>query len=144
MLLIYSLQALLLSGALMLLATPFIRNQQSLFSRQYVGTALFTLLSACLLYAVLSDRKGLNDWFSNGQQHYQLLETFNDMGGTDSAISSLLRHLNTHPADGKAWFLLGKLYLGKQDIADAKIAFGKAHQLLPADTEIADYYNYRA
>jgi tetratricopeptide (TPR) repeat protein len=144
MLLIYSLQALLLAGAMLLLAFPFIRKQQSLFSRQYLGAAFSTLVFASFLSVLLSDHKGLNLWFAGGKQHYQLLETFNEMGGADGAINSLLRHLNTHPADGKAWFLLGKLYLGKQDIADAKIAFGKAHQLIPADTEITEYYEYRA
>jgi cytochrome c-type biogenesis protein CcmH/NrfG len=129
MLLLLSLQALMVAMALLVLATPFIHQRHSLFSKNYWVFAALILMLSSLLYSVSRDREGLSAWFAGGQEHYRLLEKFNELGGVDGAIMTLQKHLMEQPGDAKGWFLLGKLYLGKQDEAHAKLAFTQAHKL---------------
>ncbi|MES2219154.1 MAG: hypothetical protein V4501_12185 [Pseudomonadota bacterium] len=129
MLLLFSLQALMAGVALLLLATPFVRSQQTLLAKNYVLIALATLLLSGLIYGLLRDGPGLNAWFAGGKEHYQLLETFNKLGGVDGAIMTLQKYLMAHPHDPKAWNILGKLYLTRQDEANAKLAFDQAQSL---------------
>jgi cytochrome c-type biogenesis protein CcmH/NrfG len=141
MFLIVSLQALMFGGALLLIAAPFVRHHQSILSRNYLTIALLTLLLSTFLYLLNSDRYGLSAWFAGGKEHYQLLETFHNLGGVDSAINSLQKHLMENPKDTQAWIILGKLYLGKQDLAHAHMAFTQAHELNPDNAEITKLRN---
>ena len=136
MLLLYSCQLLMLVAGLFILAVPFLQHKHSLVSKPFVSVASGLTLVAILCYAADSDRPGLQAWLQGGQAHYRLLATFQQLGGAEIAITSILQHLNAQPNDGKAWLLLGKLYLGKKDVADAKIALTKAHTLLPDDAEL--------
>jgi cytochrome c-type biogenesis protein CcmH/NrfG len=143
MFLIVSLQAFMFCGALLLLAAPFVCSHHSILSRNYLAIALLTLLLSTFLYLINSDRQGLSAWFAGGKEHYQLLETFNNLGGVDGAIKTLQKHLLEDPKDAQAWFILGKLYLGKKDLTHAHLAFTQAHQLNPDDAEITKYYEIK-
>ncbi len=129
MLLLFSLQALMAGVALVLLAMPFVRSQQALLAKNYLLIALATVLLSGLIYGLVRDGPGLNAWFSGGREHYQLLEAFNKLGGVDGAIMTLQKHLMEQPKDAKAWNILGKLYLTKQDEVNAKLAFDQAQSL---------------
>jgi cytochrome c-type biogenesis protein CcmH/NrfG len=140
MLLIFSLQALMLIAALAIVAAPFVYGQQSLLSKNYFIISLLTITLAALLYTFSYDRPGLSAWLAGGKQHYQLLEKFNTLGGVDGAIASIRQKLGDNPDDSKGWFILGKLYLGKENVIAAHDAFAKAHNLAPKDDDITDFF----
>jgi cytochrome c-type biogenesis protein CcmH/NrfG len=126
MYLIYSLEIFMLLVMMGMIAVPF-GKQRQIFSRQLFGVVSFTLLSVFGLYQFSSDSSGLQNWLSQGREHYQLLEKFNSLGGVDGAIDKIKQKLLRDPSDANGWMLLGKLYMGKQDFLHAKEAFDKAY-----------------
>jgi cytochrome c-type biogenesis protein CcmH/NrfG len=119
---IYSLQIGMLLVTLALLLIPF----RSSSVKNYILVALFAVLFSVGIYQFTTDKDALNGWLTHGQEHYQLLEKFNALGGVDGAITRVKAKLAANPNDKEGWMILGKLYLSKQDIAAANAAFAKA------------------
>ena len=131
----------LLLIALAVMAIPFARQKQ-LNSRYFVMVSLMLIVLASALYRYSTNSEALQNWFTSGAMHYQLMEKFQELGGVDGAIRRIEERLTTSPDDAPGWVLLGKLYLGKQDMAHAKEAFDRAHALQPNDAEIDRYYDF--
>jgi cytochrome c-type biogenesis protein CcmH/NrfG len=139
MILLYISLILMLSVSLCLISMPFIKNKKRLSSGFYL-TASLTILLALSLYYFSSNFRVLQFWITQGQSHYQLLEKLDQLGGVEGVITRITEKLKIHPDDAQGWFILGKLYLSKQDKTAAKAAFAKAHALRPNDPEIDRYY----
>jgi cytochrome c-type biogenesis protein CcmH/NrfG len=137
---LYSFLCCLLLIALGIVAIPF-AQQKKLFSRYFFMTGLAIMITAGGLYQLSTNHDGLQNWFSGGEAHYQLMEKFNELGGIDGAIKRIEEKLAKNPNDAAGWVLLGKLYISKQDKEHAKEAFEKAHGLEPADVEASRYYD---
>jgi cytochrome c-type biogenesis protein CcmH/NrfG len=135
---LYAFQLCLLLIALGIIAIPFAK-QKKLFSRYFILICLIITLLAGILYRFSANPAALKNWLTTGREHYQLLEQFNELGGVDGAINRIEEKLAANPNDAAGWVLLGKLYLGKQDMREAKSAFEKAHALQPANEEINRY-----
>lgn len=134
---LYCLIMLMLFTALALIAVPFIKNRSW---KKFLLAATLTSIFALSLYQFSGDKSALHLWFANGKQHYQLMETFEQLGGIDGAIARIESRLENNPTDAQGWFILGKLYLSKQDNTKAKSAFDKAHALKPDDLQISRYF----
>ena len=130
----------MLIAALGLVALPFVQSQQGLLSRNFIGVSLLLVLLAASLNEYSSDHKGLSAWLAGGKQHYQLLETFTELGGVDGAITSIQQKLKLNQNDTNGWVILGKLYLSKNNVIAAHDAFAKAHNLAPQNGEIAEFF----
>jgi cytochrome c-type biogenesis protein CcmH len=140
MFMLYSFLCCLLLIALGIVAIPF-AQQKKLFSGYFFMTALVMIIAVGGLYQLSTNKEGLQNWFSGGEAHYQLMEKFNALGGIEGAIKRIEEKLAKNPNDASGWVLLGKLYISKQDKEQAKEAFEKAHALAPADIEVSRYYN---
>lgn len=57
-------------------------------------------------------------------------------GHPKNLIHQLESKVQNDPDDAKAWYFLGKLYLGTGQLTEADQAFKKAKQLAPGETEI--------
>lgn len=127
MLPLYSLIFLMLIAALCILAIPFVwNNNKLLFSKSYLFTALFMSLLSLGLYQFSGNKIALQYWLTQGAQHYQLLDTFEQLGGVDGAIVRIEAKLQSNPNDAQGWLILGKLYLSKHEDVKAQQAFDRA------------------
>lgn len=122
--------------ACIIIAIPFFKNQKRLLRYCFL-TCLVVSIFAALLYVSTRDQAALKNWLTQGKEHYQLMEKFNELGGVDGAIHRIQEKLIANPQDAEGWLLLGKLYLGKQDREKAKSALQKAHDLQPNNVEIS-------
>jgi cytochrome c-type biogenesis protein CcmH/NrfG len=130
----------LLLIALGVIAIPFARHKK-LCSPYFVMIGITLIILTGTLYRYSANSIALQKWFTGGAEHYQLMEKFNELGGVDGAIRRIEEKLATDPNDAAGWVLVGKLYLGKQDMLHAKEAFDRAHTLKPNDAEISRYYD---
>lgn len=121
---------LMLLVAIAFIALPLAKHHQ-IFSKTFFISAAFIVLFAAGMYVFLGDYRGLSQWMSQGREHYQLMSTFESLGGVDGAISKIENRLLENPKDAKGWFILGKLYLSKHEDAKANAAFENAHKLAP-------------
>lgn len=121
---------LMLLVAIAFIALPFAKHRQ-IFSKKFLASTSLVVLLAVGLYFLLGDYRGLSQWMSQGREHYQLMATFESLGGVDGAISRIENRLLENPNDAKGWFILGKLYLSKHEDAKAKAAFENARKLTP-------------
>lgn len=140
MLKLYTLLIIILVLAVAVLSIPFIVHRPFNW-RGYLATALFTVLFSLGLYQFSGGHRALEHWFFQGQEHYQLQEQFNDLGGVDGIIERIEKKLEANPSDAQGWFILGKLYMAKQDYGSATAALKNAHDLEPDDKEITKYYD---
>lgn len=141
MFIFYSLLLVMLLSAIGLLAFGFYttRNQPTRVIPFCI--IVFSFISIAISsYWFANDKSTLNAWLSGGKQHYQLLLKVDELGGIDAIITRMEKTLAAHPNDAKGWFILGKLYLSKQQYQAALDAFTKAHKLAPDDTDIKHYY----
>lgn len=136
---LYFLLTLMLTSALCLITLPFIKNRAVLSKKIFI-TFLFIILFSLSLYQFSGDKNALKQWYTQGEQHYQLQMQFNALGGLDGIIVSVKKKIAANPKDAQGWFILAKLYLMKQDYPDAKTALAKAHQLAPNDKQINRYF----
>lgn len=141
MLTLYILLLLMLVCALGLLAVPFVRNKKFL-SKSFVALICVTSFTAVGLYWHSSDNVAMQQWLTQGKQHYDLMVELKELGGIDGMIQRINLKLQANPDDAQGWFILGKLYLFKQDAVAAKAAFTKAHTLKPDDQQIDAYYQF--
>lgn len=98
--------------------------------------ALLFVLFAGGLYFFTTPFSALKAWHDQGKAHYDLLVEYQKLGGLDGMIAKVKTKLKTNPNDAMGWFILGKLYLMKNDPLHAKKALQKAHQLNPDDKQI--------
>lgn len=138
MLLLYGLLCILLIIALVILAIPFIKNKTSF--QLYLIFALLITLPSFVIYQFTGNKVDLSQWVTQGEYHYQLQKTFDQLGGVNGAINKIEEKLKLNPFDARGWFILGKLYLSKHNFKDARNAFLKAHQLSPRNKEITQFY----
>jgi cytochrome c-type biogenesis protein CcmH/NrfG len=133
----YLYQGLMLLVALGLIAAACGKNRAlwwlGLLS---VATLVFTLV----IYQQFGAKQGMRAWFESGEQHYQLSQEVNQLGGIEGIIARVKQKLELNPNDAAGWFILGKIYLGNHQYAEAVLALGKAMQLKPADKAMAEYY----
>lgn len=127
MYLLYVLLILMLIGAIGFLAIPYLRGK--LNGKGFLIISAMTTIFSFLVYQFSGDKFALKHWFAEGNQHYQLLEKFEALGGVEGAISRIKKILENSPNDAQGWMILGKLYQSKGDTANANVAFKKARQL---------------
>jgi len=127
MLILYGLLACMLIAALILLAIPFVKYQEAI--KSYCVIASFTIVFTATLYFTIGKPNGLEDWLTQGQNHYRLLVEMNRLGGIDGIIHRIQIKLHENPNDIQGWIILGKMYLMKQDPQKAEEAFSKANEL---------------
>lgn len=140
MLKLYILLIIILILALGVLSIPFLIHRPFNW-RGYLITAICTILLSLGLYHFSGGSQALQQWFYQGQEHYALQQQFDELGGMDGIIKKIEKKLEANPNDAQGWFILGKLYLAKQDYASASAALKNAHDLEPDDKEITKYYD---
>lgn len=123
---LYGWLILILLVALSLLAIPFIKNRSF---KGYILSASIMTLFGLGIYQFSGNKTGLYLWMTQGKQHYQLLQEFEQLGGVDGAIAQIESKLAKNPQDAQGWTILGKLYLSKNEEAKAQAAFAKAREL---------------
>lgn len=129
-----SILLLMLAAALILLSVPFIINRNF---KRFIFMSLIVIPFSLIMYQLSGDKKALKDWLTKGKQHYALLKTFDELGGVEGAIIRIQQKLTENPNDARGWFILGKLYLSKDDKEHALDAFRKARDLQPNDPAAA-------
>jgi cytochrome c-type biogenesis protein CcmH len=92
-------------------------------------------LSILLLILLMTVAGGMYRQLGASKQ----LAELNKLEKLDQIIVQLKRHLESNP-DGHGWYLLGRLYLNKQQLQAALVAFTKANQLSPNKPEIVFAY----
>lgn len=135
MLALYSLIVLMSLIAISIMAIPFLKYHRNRFSLFFIFSFALIICSLAL-YQFTGNSTALNEWLTKGKNHYALLVQYNKLGGIDGIINRIQARLKIDPNDAKGWFILGKLYLMKNNIKAAKPALEKAHQLQPENTEI--------
>lgn len=143
MYLLYGLLVLMLFSGICLLAIPFI-NTSTLLSKYFLFSALFVTVFSLGIYQFKNNNLALKQWLAHGEQHYQLQEDIQQLGGFEGMIERIKKKLAANPDDATGWFILGKLYLANQDYTHAKQALDKAAKLRPNDVEIERFYNMAA
>ena len=75
-------------------------------------------------------------WINTGKQHYELQKKFHSLGSLDDIIGHMKQNVEKNPYDPNAWYLLGKLAINNNDLALAKVALARAHQLDKSNANI--------
>ncbi|MHB1948735.1 MAG: hypothetical protein ACYCQI_11560 [Gammaproteobacteria bacterium] len=83
---LYAWLFLMLVVALGLLAIPFIKNHSR--KGYAISASLMTILGLGI-YQFSGSKSALYLWMTQGAQHYQLLEKFEQLGGIDGAIAQI-------------------------------------------------------
>lgn len=138
MLHLWLLLSLMVIASLCIIVVPFVVHN-AIFSKSFLLVSALMVLASVGIYQLLGDKPALNQWITNGKDHYRLLETVNQLGGIDGLIARVKQKLQADPLNAQGWFILGKLYLSKEDNKAAYAAFSKAHELQPKNDEIAYY-----
>lgn len=118
---------LMLLIALCLAAIPFAKSK-TVFSKKFFICEFFIILFCVSAYLIFGNYTGLSEWNNRGEEHYNLLDTFDRLGGVDGAIKKIEDELMQNPKDAEGWYILGKLYLSKHEDAKAKAAFENARR----------------
>jgi cytochrome c-type biogenesis protein CcmH/NrfG len=124
---LYGLLFFMIVSALYLLIIPFVKKRAPW--RVFFFLAGAFVVSAFSLYHLSGNKKELANWLAEGKKHYQLQSTFEQLGGVDGAIVRIKSKLAEKPNDTTGWLILAKLYLAKNDKANANDAFNKAKEL---------------
>lgn len=106
---LYGLLLLLLISALCLIALPFIKNRH-VVSKGFFGAIFFTIFFSLSVYILLGDKFALAQWLAYGEQHYQLLVQFDQLGGIDGMIAKVKARVKANPDDKQGQLILDKLY----------------------------------
>jgi len=139
MFVLYVTLLIMMVASLGIIAVPYVLNKAN-FGRGFIWVSVLFTLFAMGLYYLSGDKHALSQWITKGKAHYQLVETFNQLGGIEGMIARIKLKLKASPEDAEGWLILGKLYLAKADRLEAKAAFSKAHELKPQDEQINNYY----
>lgn len=140
--LLYSLLFIMLLLSLGLLAIPFVKNRKN-HPNQMTSFFILGILTGVFtfgLYQFSGNKPALTQWFTQGSEHYRLQTQVAELGGINGIIKSVQKKLDKNPNDAQGWLILGKLYRGIHDDKSAAVAFKKAHDLDPDNTEINHYY----
>lgn len=135
MMLLYSLLFLMLFIAIVLLAVPLLKNKNYSW-KSFTVVSVAVVLFSVGLYSLTDNHTALEEWLLHGKEHYQLLVQYQELGGLDGIIKRVNAKVKANPNDAEGWYILGKLYLMKQNFPAAKKALEKAHQLKPNDGQI--------
>ncbi len=108
-------------------AIPFIRQKRGL--KPFVITTVCLFIFCITFYQCSGNKSALYAWINHGEQHYQLQEVVNQLGGIDGIITQIKNKVAANPNDAQGWFILSKLYLAKHDYAAAKSAYNKGMAL---------------
>jgi cytochrome c-type biogenesis protein CcmH/NrfG len=117
---------LLTALALLIIPCFIYKNQNRLLASTFA--VLFSLFSI-LLYLFSSHPVALKYWLTEGKEHYELIQTFERLGGVEGAITRIHQKLMENPENREGWIILGKLYLANQDESSAEFAFSRARAL---------------
>lgn len=123
MLLLAALLLLMLVVAILIAGVSFPKK------RYFWVIAIFMIVTSLSLYSLVGDKKALRFWLAQGEQHYLLLAAFDKLGGIDGAIASIKKRLELNPLDAQGWTILAKLYMAKQDYANAAKALNEAKKI---------------
>lgn len=126
MLLLISVLSMMLMGTIGLLSIPCFKHHHNALMIKIAGVMI---VSTSSLYLLSGNKLLLADWLTRGEQHYQLLVQFQQLGGIDGIIARIEARLKIHPEDAQGWRVLGKMYLMKHDAVNAKKAFEKAEAI---------------
>ncbi len=125
MVIFYFFMLMMIVTAILIVAIPFIKNK-SLFSKAFYTIFSFIIIFSFSVYSVLGSQHDLKIWLEKGRTHYALLEQVNQLGGIEGMIARIEAKLKENPDDAEGWFILGKLYLAKNEREKADIAFKNA------------------
>jgi cytochrome c-type biogenesis protein CcmH/NrfG len=140
MLTLYSLLGLLLVAALVLFLYPF-EKYLKLYPQYFTVSCSLLIIISITFYYFLGNKTALHQWLNQGKQHFQLLETFDALGGVEGAITKIKNKLAENPIDAKGWYILAKLYAAKGDHAEAIHAIKQAIKIDPNNSTFTDYLN---
>jgi cytochrome c-type biogenesis protein CcmH len=129
---------LMLIASLCLIVVPFVIHN-AIYSKSFLLVSLIIVVMSLGLYHLTGNKPALNQWITTGKDHYRLLETVNQLGGINGLIARVRHKLEADPHNAQGWFILGKLYLSKEDNKAAYAAFSKAHELQPENDNITYY-----
>ncbi|MCC2666542.1 MAG: hypothetical protein K0R24_1937 [Gammaproteobacteria bacterium] len=62
------------------------------------------------IYVFFNNTIALAQWINHGQQHYELLVKYNQLGGIDGMIAKIKQKLAQNPSDKQGQIILKKLY----------------------------------
>lgn len=124
----YSLIFVILLTGILFITIPFIRNK-TIFSKSFFIISSFMVIFSLTLYFSLGSSGHLKTWLVKGRKHYELLAQMNHLGGIDGMIIRIHKKLAENPDDAQGWFILGRLYLAKNDQENAEKAFNKVKEL---------------
>jgi cytochrome c-type biogenesis protein CcmH/NrfG len=123
---LYSFIFLLLATGILFIAVPFIKNKM-FFSKSFFVIASFVVIFSLSLYFTLCSPQDLRTWLTQGRNHYELLVQMDQLGGIDGMIDRIKLKLVENPEDAEGWFILGRLYLAKNDKENAEKAFQRVN-----------------
>jgi len=93
----------------------------------FFTTIIFSIFSFSL-YLFFNNRIILAQWINHGQQHYQLLVDYNQLGGIDGIIAKIKQRLAQNPSDQQGRIILEKLYrLKSPSSLRGREAFGRGN-----------------
>lgn len=131
MLTLYLLQTVLLLIAFTIMTVPVMRyvnlGQGPRPSISLITVALLFSFFVIAFYVGSERTKPLKTWLVQGKAHYDLMVTYQSLGGIDGIILKVRQKLMANPSDDQGWQILHKLYSIKQDPAHAAAAL--QHQL---------------
>jgi hypothetical protein len=105
---LYGLFILMLIGAFCLLFLPVRVSSPFNYQNSLVFFAM-TIFSFSI-YLFFTHTIALTEWINHGQQHYELLVEYNQLGGIDGMIAKIKQKLSQNPGDEQGQIILKKLY----------------------------------
>lgn len=124
------------------LTIPFFKIKKNKTSKDYVVivTLLIGFISIVLsLYFHWGNYDKVSQWYAMKDRAVQVKAAMQQYGSRQKIIEALKKKLETLPntkESARGWYLLGKLYLGNQQVELGIAALGKAFSLDPNNPEI--------
>lgn len=91
-------------------------------------------VAAGLLYRHWGAADRLNVYYQQQKNAQLVQQTLKQLGTAEQVIAKLKAQLQQHPT-AKGWYLLGRLYLSQEQLAQAQEAFANSHQLNSHDPQ---------
>jgi cytochrome c-type biogenesis protein CcmH/NrfG len=99
-------------------------------------------------YLLLGNHHQLQALWAQRQQSQAVQQELSQLKNPQELIDRLQDRLRQDPQSAQGWYLLGKLYLGQQQYANAESALSRAHELAPNSAETvlvlakANFFNH--
>lgn len=129
--------------ALLFLTLPFLREKKTCVFTNYL-LLIFLFIAVPLgsfsLYFHWGNSSKISQGYAMKDRAAEIKTAINKFGSRQKIIAALKAKLEQRPEDkesARGWYLLGKLYLGNQQLKPAITALEKAFQLNPSNPEIS-------